>query len=155
MSIQIREAQVEESGLIFQVMIASFREYDGKLNPPSGALQETVDKTIQTFQIGGGAILAWDGDVAVGSARYKPVDHYMYIGRISVLPDFRGRGICKALLSTVENLAKEKGFLESRLEVRLSLPENVTMYQRFGYAVLEHKFYPEREDSWYVMRKLL
>jgi ribosomal protein S18 acetylase RimI-like enzyme len=155
MSFQIKEATVEESDLIFHVMVDSFKEYDRKLNPPSGALLETVDKTIQTFQIGGGAVLAWEGDVVAGSARYKPVDHYMYIGRVSVRPEFRGKGIMKAMLNTVENIAKTRGLMESRVEVRLSIPSNIDMYERMHYEVIEHKFYPERIDSWYVMRKML
>lgn len=155
MSLTIREATIDESELIYHVMIESFKEYNGKLNPPSGALMETVDHTIHTFNIGGGAALACDGAKVVGSARYKPVADYMYIGRVSVLPEFRGKGICKALLHFVENKAREQGFMESRVEVRLSIPENIKLYEWLQYEVIEHKFYPERTDSWYVMRKKL
>ncbi|CAN7743113.1 GNAT family N-acetyltransferase [Paenibacillus sp. LjRoot153] len=155
MVLSIREATIDESELIYQVMIESFKEYNGKLNPPSGALKETVDDTIHTFTIGGGAALAWEGDKLVGSARYKPVDDYMYIGRVSVLPDFRGKGICKALLTFVENKARGQGIMETRIGVRLSIPENIQVYERLHYEVIEHKFYPERIDSWYVMRKKL
>ncbi|WP_235549587.1 GNAT family N-acetyltransferase [Paenibacillus sp. Soil766] len=155
MTIAIREATIDESELIYQLMTASFKEYDGKLNPPSGALKETVDHTIHTFNIGGGAALACEGVKAVGSARYKPIDDYMYIGRVSVLPDYRGKGICKALLTFVENKARDQGIMETRVEVRLSIPENIRLYERLHYEVIEHKFYPERIDSWYVMRKKL
>jgi GNAT superfamily N-acetyltransferase len=164
MTLPIREATIDESELIYQVMIESFKEYDGKLNPPSGALKETVDHTIHTFNIGGGAALACEGAKVVGSARYKPVDDYMSIGRVSVLPDFRGKGICKALLTFVENKAlltfvenkaRDQGIMETRVEVRLSFPENIRMYERLHYEVIEHKFYPERIDSWYVVRKKL
>ena len=45
--------------------------------------------------------------------------------------------------------------MESRVEVRLSIPENIKLYEWLQYEVIEHKFYPERTDSWYVMRKKL
>ncbi|NQX61417.1 GNAT family N-acetyltransferase [Paenibacillus qinlingensis] len=155
MTLPIREAAIDESELIFQVMIKSFQEYDGKLNPPSGALLETVERTIHTFHVGGGAALAHEGDRLVGSARYEPASDYMYIGRVSVLPEFRGRGVCKALLHFVENKARAQGFKETRVGVRLSIPENIRLYERLEYEAIEHKFYPDQTDSWYVMRKKL
>ncbi|WNR44147.1 GNAT family N-acetyltransferase [Paenibacillus roseipurpureus] len=155
MTLIIKEATVHESDLIYQIMLASFQEYSGKLTPPSGALHETVEHTMRTFEVGGGAVLAWEEGNAVGSARYKLVDDYMYIGRVSVLPEYRGRGICKALLRRVESIAQQQGIAESRVEVRLSIPENIAMYQKFKYEVVEQKFYPEGTDSWYVMRKIL
>ncbi|WP_236292683.1 GNAT family N-acetyltransferase [Paenibacillus allorhizoplanae] len=155
MTVRIREASIDESELIYQVMIEAFKEYNGKLNPPSGALMETVDRTIHTFNIGGGAALTWEGDKLIGSARYEPVADYMYIGRVSVLPDFRGKGICKALLTFVENKACAQGFKESRVGVRLSIPENIKVYERMHYEVIEHTYYPDRTDSWYVIRKKL
>ncbi|OCT11511.1 hypothetical protein A8709_07550 [Paenibacillus pectinilyticus] len=80
MTLQIKSATIDDSELIFNIMVASFKEYSGKLVPPSGALSETVENTIHVFKIGGGAALAWEGLQVMGSARFKPVDHYMYIG---------------------------------------------------------------------------
>lgn len=155
MSFEIREAKIEEADIVFHTMQESFMEYSGKLNPPSGALSETTQNVIKTFKEGGGAVLAWDGIRAVGSARYRYMDHYMYIGRVSVLQEYRGRGICKSLLNFIENKALSMGINESKVEVRLSIPENIDMYKRLKYEVIEHKFYPERTDSWYVMSKKL
>jgi ribosomal protein S18 acetylase RimI-like enzyme len=155
MTLPIRDATIDESELIFQVMLASFQEYEGKLNPRSGALSETVEQTRHVFTIGGGVAVAYEGSQIVGSARYKPAADHIYIGRVSVLPEFRGKGICKVLLQFVENKARTQGIMATRVEVRLSIPENISMYQRMNYEVVEHKFYPDRIDSWYVMSKLL
>lgn len=155
MSIEIREAKIEEVDIVFRTMQEAFLEYSGKLNPPSGALSETTLNVINIFKQGGGAVIAWNGSMAVGSARYRYMDHYMYIGRVSVLQEYRGRGICKSLLNFIENKALSSGIQESRVEVRLSIPENIDMYKRLKYEVIEHKFYPERTDSWYVMSKKL
>lgn len=155
MSIEIREAEIEEIDIVFRTMQESFMEYSGKLNPPSGALSETTEHILNTFKQGGGAVIAWNEITAVGSARYRFIDNYIYIGRVSVLQEFRGRGICKSILKFVENKAKARGIYESRVEVRLSIPENIEMYKKLKYEVIEQKFYPERTDSWYVMSKKL
>ncbi|WP_376773887.1 GNAT family N-acetyltransferase [Paenibacillus phytorum] len=63
------------------------------MNPPSGALAETTQHVINTFKEGGGAVLAWHGIRAVGSARYRFIEDYIYIGRVSVIQEYRGRGI--------------------------------------------------------------
>ena len=155
MSIEIREAKIEEVDIVFRTMQESFMEYSGKLNPPSGALSETTQNVINTFNEGGGAVLAWNGIMAVGSARYRFIEHYIYIGRVSVIREYRGRGICKSLLNFIENKAMSMGIKESKVAVRLSIPENIDMYKRLKYEVIEHKFYPDRTDSWYVMSKKL
>lgn len=155
MSFEIREAIMEEADIVFRTMQESFMEYSGKLNPPSGALSETTQNVINTFNEGGGAVLAWDGIKAVGSARYSFIEHNIYIGRVSVIQEYRGRGIGKSLLNFIENKALSIGINESKVAVRLSIPENIAMYKRLKYEVIEHKFYPDRTDSWYVMSKKL
>lgn len=50
---------------------------------------------------------------------YADVLNFMYIGRVSVLPTYRGKGgIGKALITYLEDLAKTKGYWKARIEVR-------------------------------------
>jgi ribosomal protein S18 acetylase RimI-like enzyme len=153
MNIEVKEADIDQADLILSTMQQAFQEYAGNLNPPSGALSETADDIIKIIQQGGGAVIAWAGQTAVGSARYKFKDSHMYIGRVSVSPAYRGNGICKKLLSFIEEQARAKGILETRVEVRLSIPGNIELYQKLTYEIIDHKYYPEQTDSWYVMSK--
>ncbi|SFM14347.1 Acetyltransferase (GNAT) domain-containing protein [Paenibacillus sp. 1_12] len=153
MNIEVKEAEINQVDIVLNLMQQAFQEYNGKLTPPSGALSETAEDIKNIMQQGGGAVIAWAGQSAVGSARYKFKDSHMYIGRVSVSPAYRGNGICKSLLSFLEHLAKAKGIQETRVEVRLSIPGNVELYQRLEYEIIEQKYYPERTDSWYVMSK--
>ncbi|WP_240416124.1 GNAT family N-acetyltransferase [Paenibacillus periandrae] len=153
MNIEVKEADIDQADLILYTMQQAFQEYAGKLNPPSGALSETTDDIIKIMQQGGGAVIAWADQTAVGSARYKFKDSHMYIGRVSVTPAYRGNGICKKLLSFIEEQARAKGILETRVEVRLSIPGNIELYQKLKYEIIDHIYYPDRVDSWYVMRK--
>ncbi len=58
---------------------------------------------------------------------------YLYVGRVSVLPAFRGRGVAAALMAWCEQLAVDRGLHEVRLGVRLGLVRNEALYRRLGY----------------------
>jgi Cof subfamily protein (haloacid dehalogenase superfamily) len=151
----IREASLGEAPIVFRLMVEAFREYDGRLNPPSGTLRETVDDTLSIMRSNGGAIIAWENEVPAGAARYEFRDKYMYIGRVSVHPDHRGKGIAQKMMLYLEELARRHRYFETRIGVRLSIPRNIEFYKRLNYQVIEHEYYPEKTDSWYVMSKTL
>ena len=122
-------------------MIAAFEEYRGVLEPPSSTHQETVEDVRRAFDTGG-AVLAWVDDQAVGSARFQPRPDYLYVGRVSTLPDWRGRGIGSALMTFLEVHARTLGLPEIRVEVRLSLPSNVALYRRLGFHTVSEQPHP-------------
>ncbi|QYR23468.1 GNAT family N-acetyltransferase [Paenibacillus sp. sptzw28] len=155
MSRHIKLAQKNEIGLVYQLIQEAFQEYDGKLDPPSGALRESEESISKKISELGGAIIVWEDTMPIGTALYDFTGEYMYIGRVSVVPDSRGQGIGKELILYLEALARERQLKTTRVGVRLSIPQNVIFYQRLGYQVLNHIFYPEGTDSWYVMQKNL
>ncbi|MEV6927184.1 GNAT family N-acetyltransferase [Dactylosporangium sp. NPDC051485] len=67
--------------------------------------------------------------------------------RMYVAPEFRGRGIAKALLSAVEGVARETGRSRIWLETGTAQPEAIGLYERSGYVRIEdfghYKGYPD------------
>jgi ribosomal protein S18 acetylase RimI-like enzyme len=116
-------------------MQTAFAEYIGKLNPASPCHTETVGDVAEAIQHGG-AVLAWADGVAVGSARYASNKGDFYVGRVSVLPDYRGLGIASAMMHHLETLAQEHGYTEMQLCSRLNLPKNIALYERMGYTIV-------------------
>ncbi|WP_127532223.1 GNAT family N-acetyltransferase [Paenibacillus kobensis] len=149
----IEEAAFEHWPIVHRIMREAFEEYRGVLNPPSGALRESMEDTVMKLKGRGGAVLAWLDGEPVGSAQFYREEEYMYIGRISVSVHARGRGIGKQIIAYLERLTVQRGAQETRLEVRLSIPDNIRLYERLGYSILEHVEYPEKTDSWYIMCK--
>lgn len=154
-SFTIREASDDELIVVHRVMVEAFMEYDGVLQPGSGALRETVDSIRGKIAGRGGAILVRDGLEVIGSAQYYAERDYLYIGRVSVVPERRGEGIGKRIMSHLEGLAREKNIARTRIGVRLSIPDNIAYYTKMGYAVIEEHEYPDRSDGWYIMSKKL
>jgi ribosomal protein S18 acetylase RimI-like enzyme len=116
------------------MMRAAFAEYESVLSVPSSAMWETVEDTAAHIRLGG-AVLARLGAETVGSGRFELRDDHVYIGRLSVLPASRGRGIATAMMAAMEQFAAAKGRTEARISVRMLLAKNVELYERLGYVV--------------------
>lgn len=108
----IRLATEKDAHLIHKIMLSVFEEYRNS-DVPSGALNETVtsieealrDETEQ-------ALLYYKDGIPVGTVRFNMDGNSLYFFRLSVCPEARRRGIAKAMLSWLENYAKEQGITE-------------------------------------------
>jgi GNAT superfamily N-acetyltransferase len=143
--ITLREAGSEDAQVLLHLVRAAFEEYEGVLDPPSGAHNETID-TVRRRLARGAAVLASVADEPVGFAFYEPDEGLLYFGRLSVLPEWRNKGIGSALLDYVERFARETGAAGVRLGVRLQLPHLVARYERLGYRIskyMTHAGYPQ------------
>jgi ribosomal protein S18 acetylase RimI-like enzyme len=140
----------DDAPLVRQIMLAAFEEFRGTLEPPSSALDETLDDTRRAIDAGG-AILAWRGDEAVGSARFLPRPDHLYVGRLAVLPAHRGQGIAAALLSAMEEQARLRALPELRVEVRLGLPGNVALFRHLGFRTISEQPHPRGPAYWTVI----
>jgi ribosomal protein S18 acetylase RimI-like enzyme len=152
-ALRIVDASPEDAPLVCRIMHEAFVEYRGVLDPPSAVHEETPEVVRQAIHEGG-AVLAWLADVAVGSARYKPTPDGLYVGRVSVLPTYRGRGIASAMMDYMDRTALRLGFRAVRLGVRESLPSNFALYQKLGYQIVLVEQHPKGPDRtiWMVKR---
>jgi GNAT superfamily N-acetyltransferase len=134
MAIEIKIARSEEAGLLHNIIQGAFAEYKGKLPVPPGALNESLDEARRAIDEGR-AVLAWEGETAVGTARYELRPECLYVGRVAVLPSHQGRGTGTALMAYMEALAPVLGRATIRLGTRQSMPSNLSFYERLGYHV--------------------
>ena len=122
--------------LVHRIMQTAFAEYTGQLHPPSPCHTETVADVAEAIHQGG-AVLAWIDGVAVGSARYAFHEGSFYVGRVSVLPDYRGMGIASAMMHHLEAVALDHRYNQIQLCSRLNLPKNIALYQRMDFDIVE------------------
>jgi ribosomal protein S18 acetylase RimI-like enzyme len=133
-------------------MRSAFAEYAGKLPQESGALRESL-ADVQNAMAQGGAVLAFIGDLPVGSARFEPDGDGLYVGRVAVLPEYRRQGIASALMAFLEDHARATRKAWIRIGVRESLPSNIALYETLGYETL--KVEPHGADRSRTMLKRL
>jgi GNAT superfamily N-acetyltransferase len=153
--ISLREASDADIPTIVALIHAAFKEYDGAIDPPSGAHKESEEKLHEAMKTER-AVLALLAGQAVACGLYRAEREYMYFGRLAVLPAYRGRGIAGALIGYVEARASELGLPRVRLGVRLALPHLRARYERLGYRVIEERRHAGyAEPTYVVMEKLL
>jgi ribosomal protein S18 acetylase RimI-like enzyme len=135
----IRLANVEDAHLIQQIMVLAFEEYRD-MDVPSSALNETISSIEESLKNGSEkALLCFRDGVPLGSVRFKTDTNSLYFFRLSVCPEARGRGIAKSMLSWLENYAKEQGKTEIWCRVRMSIPQNIQLYQSIGYMICKEE----------------
>jgi len=132
-AITVRFATGDDASVVRETALLAFAELRDVIDPPPGILFETGDEVRRAIETEG-AVVALDGEVVVGSARFEARPGYLYIGRLAVPPLFRGRGIATALMAFLEVHARSLGLSEARVSVREALPGNVAMFEHWGYA---------------------
>lgn len=108
------------------------------LQPPSGALSETLETVRTDLELHGGA-LAKHAAEPIGALRLLREPDHLHVRRVAVDPAWQGRGAGRALMEWARGEAASSGYRQLRLGVRSALPGNVAFYERLGYRVVaEH-----------------
>jgi GNAT superfamily N-acetyltransferase len=85
------------------------------------------------------ALVCYENEVAVGIGAYKEYDsETAEIKRMFTLPEYRGKGIAKAILTELELWAKEEGYQFSILETGYLQKDAIGLYQKLGYEITEN-----------------
>lgn len=142
---RIEAAGAEHADLVRDAMRRAFEEYGGTLNPPSSALDETIED-VRAAMARGGAFVAREGEAIVGSARYQLRPGHVYAERVAVDPAYRGRGVGAALMRAIEGAARAAGYAEVQIGVRASLPGNLRFYESLGYRTRAARPHPRGPD---------
>ena len=148
--VTLREAGVDEVETLLSLVHRAFAEYKDKLDPPSGAPYDTVEKLTEHMKTASAVIAEIDGE-PVACTFYSAREGHVYLFRLSVLPEFRRRGIAAMLIDYVEKRTVEMGFDLVSLGVRVALPKNRAYYERIGYRMVEERFHPGYDQPTYVI----
>jgi GNAT superfamily N-acetyltransferase len=145
MVLRIMLADPADAALVRGITLEAFAEHRKVLRPPSGSHAETVAE-VETAIASGGAVLAWEDGMAVGTARFERGRGHLYVRRVAVLPAHRGRGIASEIMHYLEDVAVAEGFQRVQVGVRMSLPRNVSLYERLGYKLIDVSPHPKGPD---------
>ncbi len=131
--VAVRAATPGDAALVLHLIQESFAAYRGWLQPPSSSADESV-ASIGAILARGGAALAFIDGEAAGTVLWQPKADSVYLGRLSVLPSCRRRGIAGVLIDWVEAEARRQGVAAVTLGVRIALPDNHRLFASRGFV---------------------
>lgn len=85
------------------------------------------------------ALVSYENGLAVGIGAYKEFEpNVAEIKRMYTIPEYRGKGIAKAIVTELEVWAKEENYKTSILETGYLQHDAIGLYQKLGYEITEN-----------------
>ena len=137
-ALNVIDARPEHAAQVVDVIHRSFGARPA-LDPPSTALDETVDSVAQVLRDSGGLLVERRG-VPMGALLFdESRPGLLGLRRVSVDPDLQDRGVASAMVGVAEDTAEERGKDGIWLHVREELPETVQFWTRRMYIPVGHE----------------
>jgi len=136
-ALNVIEAKPEDAVAIVGVIHRSFGARE-VLDPPSTALDETVESVAEVLAAAGGLLV---------ERRDKPMGALLFdesrpgrlgLRRVSVDPDIQSRGVASAMVGVAEDTAEERGKDGVWVHVREELPATIQFWTRRFYYPVSH-----------------
>lgn len=119
------------SGLL-ALLRQSFAYMEGRIDPPS-SLHSFDEAKLAAKAASEDLVLAYvDGKLA-GCLFAAAKGDALYLGKIAVRPDLRGRGIARRLFELAEASARAHGLKALELQARIELTENHRTFTALGF----------------------
>jgi ribosomal protein S18 acetylase RimI-like enzyme len=121
------------SGRLGDIM-AMIHDAFGGLVPASGVLKETV-AGLAARQRDGFVLVAQAGERFIGSVFCARKGDALYLTRLATAPDWRRRGVGRALMAAAESEARAGDATRLTLRVRVTLPGNLDYFRKLAFIV--------------------
>jgi ribosomal protein S18 acetylase RimI-like enzyme len=150
-----RPAGLGDAAAIAALVRLAFAAQSRVTDPPPSALGESEASVIEHLRHGGGAVLE-SGEGLVGAVLWNEDDGSLYVGRLSVHPEHRRRGIARRLMDAAEREARRQGLPRMTLGVRLALEDNRQLFRSCGFEETRVHAHPGfSEPTWVEMERRL
>jgi predicted N-acetyltransferase YhbS len=155
--VAIRPARAEDASVIADVIHRAFALYEGRLQPPAGALKETPQSIAEKLDREAALVAVTSAGIA-GCVFYRPAEAAgeIYLGRLAVLPERQREDIGARLMTALEETARAAGARALILNVRIALPGNRAVFERLGFrAIGEGRHAGFDQPTFTIMRKAI
>ena len=137
--------ETNDAQLLTTLLHESFAQYEAD-SIPSSALKETPQSIEQLLQTGTKAYVYFVDELPVAMVRTEVEDQALLFSRLGVLPSYRKRGIARSLIAFVEEKAREMNLPYVRCGVRKKERDNIALYQRLGYSIIDEQVSPRHKE---------
>ena len=133
MDFKLRAMVPDDAAAVAALIRTAFAAQSVVTDPPPSALRVTEADVGAHLRTGGGAVAQMGRELA-GAALWAEQDGGLYLARLAVAPEWRGRGIAKALVAEAEAAGQTMGLPDVRLSTRLVLLDNRRLFARCGFV---------------------
>jgi GNAT superfamily N-acetyltransferase len=123
---------------VLALLRAEFAYMAGRIDPPSSLDRLTPESL--TDQARQGEI--WIIGAPVACVFLTPKLQVMYIGKLAVAADQRGKGLARRLIDVAEDRARALGLPALELQTRVELVENQAAFQAMGFVEVGRTAHP-------------
>jgi ribosomal protein S18 acetylase RimI-like enzyme len=134
----LRLASPTDAAAVLAVIRAAFTDHQDKLDPPSSAERKTLEVMRQEMACADTFVICTPAGAIVACILARQDHGTMHWERLAVDPNHRGDGLASQLMDRVEQRARELNIATLRLEVRLAMTHNRSIYERRGYTVVDY-----------------
>jgi tRNA threonylcarbamoyladenosine biosynthesis protein TsaE len=133
----VRTADADDAQAVTDLI---HRAFAGRppLDPPTTQLAETPETVGAALAAGSGLLATVDGQPA-GTMIFTVVEDsgvpLLGLRRVSVLPQWQGRGVATAMVGVAEAVARSRGLAGVSLVARRELAATVEFWRRRGYTI--------------------
>ena len=131
---EVRVAEVGPAAVedVLAIVRAAFADR-APLDPPSTALEETVESVSAVLAQDGGLLATLEGK-PVGALLLGREQETLLLRRVSVLPEAQQQGVARVLLRTALDVGRARGLRRVQLSARVELPATVAFWTRAGFG---------------------
>lgn len=141
--IDIAPLHTEDAEAAAELIRLAFARQSVVTDPPLSALRESGAAIAAILGgPGAGGFAARAGAVMVGCVVWQVKPPGLYLGRLCVHPDARGRGVAPMLVGAVEQAARGLGLGRVWLSTRLVLADNRRLFARLGFVETQLHAHP-------------
>ena len=145
-----RPIRPEDADAVAALVRHAFQSQSVVTDPPASALRETGANIAAILAGGGGGMAALSGTILAGALLWEEKQGGLYVGRLSVDPDFRGAGIARTLVAAAETEARRRGLPRMWLSTRLPLIDNRRLFAACGFVETAQHAHPGYAAPTYV-----
>ena len=131
----------EDWAAIRALVLRAFAVMDGRIDPPSSLTRWDAGTFAETVCDGCGFV-AVEAARPVGFVAGTVEDGALYLGKLAVDPDRRGRGIARGLIDMAAAEAARRGLPRLRLKCRIEMVETQAAFRAMGFSETGRSAHP-------------